>query len=311
MPTPTIPRALALAAPMLAACILRPVPGDSTGSTTDLPSTSISTTTDHPLTTTTSTPTTTGTTDPLTSSTSTGETTTSFIIKPDVTQPMQECNGLKQLDPECRPGQKCTIDNDLGATHCVDIVSDPKGLYEPCTMQGDALSGLDDCDLGMLCWDIGERGQGICHGLCDGDSDQACICVDPWARPAFCQECAVGICFPNCDPLLQDCVGDDICIPFSNGTADFTCVLDASGDEGQANDPCEFANACDQGLVCLPTAEASSACAQDSQSCCQPFCETTQMSPCPNPDQACVPWFPPMSETPPGLENLGICKLPP
>lgn len=190
--------------------------------------------------------------------------------------------------------------------HCVDIPNDPKSLYEPCTVQ----NGVDDCDLGLLCWDIGGRGHDICVGLCDGDGDR-CTCLDPKVYyPSIYAAAEVGLCFPGCDPFLQDCQEDQLCIP--NGGA-FLCVLDASGDAGAINDPCEFANACDKGLVCLNTPIASSACMQKVPGCCQPLCNFANNDPCPNPDQSCVPWYDPMNpmmEAPPGLEELGVCAIP-
>ena len=81
---------------------------------------------------------------------------------------------------------------------------------------------------------------------------------------------------------------------------------------GKQNDPCEFADACDKGLVCLNTASASSACMQGSQGCCQPFCEFIegQEGTCPNPDQQSLQWFDPMMEIPPGFDDVGICSIP-
>ena len=252
----------------------------------------------------------TSTTTDATTTSSASTTATTFIIHPDGgIGPISECDGLQQLDPECRPGQKCTINGSLSVTHCVDIAREPRGLYEPCTAMGPGFSGNDDCDLGLLCWDVDEQGHGTCTGLCDGDFN-SCVCADPFAHLVFCQDCAVGLCLPDCDPLLQDCSGTDLCISYLDRTR-FTCVLDASGDAGQANDPCEFENSCDKGLLCLPATEATSACPPGPTGCCQPFCDLGDMSPCPNPDQQCVPWFDPMDNIPPNLENLGICKLPP
>ena len=235
-----------------------------------------------------------------------------FIIKPDGAPPLNECNGFLQLEPDCPPGQKCTIDGSVNATHCVDIVADPHGLNEPCTVMGDAESGRDDCDLGLICWNTDDRGHGRCIGLldCPDINNTNCACADPNTSVIICQDCAVGLCLPDCDPLVQDCQGGDLCLPNPDG-ARFLCVLDASGDDGQTNDPCEFVNACDKGLLCLPAAEATSACPPGPTGCCQPFCDLGDMSPCPNPDQQCVPWFDPMDTPPPNLENLGICKLPP
>ena len=307
MPTQSTPRSLALAL-LLTACTVREVPGDSTTGTTSDPSTSTGTTSSIPTSTTSTTTASTPTTGTLEPTTTTAPTLPGFAIDPDLPG-SEQCDGLKQLDPECPRGQKCTIDDAPSVTQCVDIVDHPKGLYEPCTMMGNAWSGLDDCALGMLCWDVDERGHGVCVGLCDG-TDQECKCVDPTANLIFCQECAFGLCFPWCDPLLQDCSGDDLCIPSG---ADFLCVVDASGDEGQTNDPCEFENSCDKGLVCLDPKVASSACVQNATGCCQPFCEFMEGQPgdCPNPDQQCLQWFDPMMPIPPGLEDVGICAIPP
>ena len=88
------------------------------------------------------------------------------------------------------------------------------------------------------------------------------------------------------------------------------CVFDASGDGGKQNDPCEFSNSCDKGLLCLDTAAASSACMQDASGCCSQFCDVSKMEPCPNPDQKCVAWFDPMMPIPPGFEDVGVCGIP-
>ena len=117
----------------------------------------------------------------------------------------------------------------------------------------------------------------------------------------------ISICIGTCDPLLQDCSDGDLCIPDPDATS-FGCVIDASGDEGQTNDPCEFLNACDKGLMCLDAATASIACDPGSTGCCTPFC-TFPGSPCPHPDQQCVPFFDPMT-VPPGAESIGICAIP-
>ncbi len=218
---------------------------------------------------------------------------------------VKNCPGLEQLDPDCPEGHKCTVDGDISMTQCVEIVPEAKGLYEPCTTMGDALSGFDDCGLGMLCWRENERGQGICVGLCDAEIDPECACADPKATPSLCQSCAVGVCLPPCDPLLDECADGDVCVP--NGDA-FLCVVDASEDEGQVNDPCEFVNACDEGLACLVSAMASSACGQDAGGCCTPFCEFPGGA-CPNQDQACTAWYEP-GTAPEGAEHIGVCSIP-
>jgi hypothetical protein len=176
-------------------------------------------------------------------------------------------------------------------------------------MMGDALSGLDDCDLAMVCWNVDDQGHGICIGLAEGPPDSP-TCADPTTILSLCQDCLFGYCLPGCNPLLADCPDGKVCIPVTNNDVGFACVLDASGDAGQVNDPCSFVNGCDPGLVCQSPSTASSTCDPQASGCCQPYC-TFPDSPCPNPDQQCVQWFDPMLPVPPGGEDIGACAVPP
>jgi hypothetical protein len=254
-------------------------------------------------------PATTTTLDPTTLDLTTGVPTTTeenpFIVKPDGFPDSIKCDVFKQ---DCDPGQKCTAWAEGGggawnATKCVDITGDG-APGEPCTTVGGGVSGIDDCGLGVMCWDVNVENQGICIKLCTGSPD-APVCP-PKSDCAIPGDGVLNLCIPQCDPLLQDCPGDDLCIPTGDK---FICVLDASGEMGTVNDPCEFANSCDKGLVCLNTASASIACQQGSQGCCQPFC-IFPGSPCPNPDQECLQWLDPMREIPPGDEDIGFCGIP-
>jgi len=260
------------------------------------PTTSTSTTTAHEQATT--------TLDPTSSATTTDA--TPFIIKPDGgSTGTIECDVWAQ---DCPPDQKCAPWAEGGggawnATKCVDITGDG-APGEPCIATGGGISGIDDCGLGVLCWDVDENNHGTCIALCSGTPD-APTCPENIGC-SITSEGVINLCIKPSEPLLQDCPGDDLCIP--NGD-DFLCVLDASGDMGAVNDPCEFANACDKGLVCLNTAAAASACQQNAQGCCQPFCKFPN-SPCPNPDQQCLQWFDPMMQIPPGYEHVGVCAIP-
>jgi hypothetical protein len=210
---------------------------------------------------------------------------------------------------DCPAGQKCAAhDADGGgtwnATKCVPVTGDG-APGEPCTVIDGPVSGLDDCAFGSMCWEVDENDHGTCFALCTGSER------DPICPPAhFCPLSGDGLlnlCTPICDPLVGECPGSDLCIP---GGDTFFCVFDASGDEGQLNDPCEFVNVCDPGLVCLDAGAASSACDAGSLGCCQPFCHFPDAA-CPNPDQQCVPWFDPRMDIPPGFEDVGVCAIPP
>ncbi|MCY1060932.1 hypothetical protein [Nannocystis sp. SCPEA4] len=256
---------------------------------------------------------------PGTSSGSTGEPTTSgstsggttgsvFIEVPDAGD-RERCD---QWTQDCPEGQKCNAwsgdgDNSWESLKCVDVVRDPDGLYEPCEVFGSAASGEDSCDVGMICWGV-DDGIGTCIGFCTGSPD-APDCADP---AASCIETASGIttfCLPMCNPLLQDCGPGNVCIPRPEEPNEFACYLDASGDEGQVFDPCEYANACDPGLHCLFAPELASECDPQFAGCCVPFCDTSLANTCPGQGQECIAWLAP-EMAPQGYENVGVCGLP-
>lgn len=252
-------------------------------------------------------PTLTGTVTTASPATSEPSTEASFI-DPSDTEHGVGCDGWAMPVQDCPEGEKCTVDGGVSETHCVEVVPDPKDMYEPCQiLMGDGFSGHDDCGPGLICWDVDpDTGVGQCIGFCHGPLE-APSCVDPAASCTLCQECALGFCLPGCDPLIQDCPNDDLCLPHSNDPGKFVCVLDASGDGGQAFDPCEFVNACDKGLVCSDPALAAE-CDQGVIGCCLPLCDTTAPM-CPGAGQECLPWFE-GGMAPAGLENVGLCGLP-
>ena len=197
------------------------------------------------------------------------------------------------------------VDVDVLGEEDVDacVVQEVRGLRFPVT-EGGSVSGIDDCAKGNMCWNVNDKNEGICVALCKGTPD-APVCELGFSC-AFSGE-VLNLCLPGCDPLLQDCAGDKLCVP---NHVTFVCVPDASGDMGKTNDPCEFVDACDKGLVCLNASSATSACLIDAGGCCQPVCDLTAMETCPNFDQECVQWFDPMMPIPPGNEDVGVCAIP-
>ena len=214
--------------------------------------------------------------------------------------------GCDTWTQDCPDGQKCTYYSEGGdnwdAQKCVDVTGTDKP-GDACTAEG-ALTGIDSCVEGAICWNVDMNGVGTCIGLCGG-SFEAPIC-GPSSVCNFGR--LLSLCIPNCDPLLQDCPDPgDLCI--SNGDT-FVCIVDLGGEEGQANDPCEFANVCDPGLTCLDPPTAGAGCDQAAGGCCTPFCPFPDGA-CPNPDQQCVQWFDPMMlpENDPQLD-IGFCGVP-
>ncbi len=205
---------------------------------------------------------------------------------------------------DCPEGEKCAAyaegGNGWNALKCVPVGDAQPG--EPCTVVESAASGLDNCAKGAMCWNIDERLQGRCVALCSG-SESMPVCAKGFACNA---SEVLSLCLPSCDPILQDCPDEELCIP-SGGK--FTCGPDASGDDGQVFDECEFINVCDKGLCCLGPQHASE-CAENTDGCCLPFCDLSVMDlPCPGTGQVCTPWFD-GGAAPPEYEHVGVCILP-
>lgn len=192
--------------------------------------------------------------------------------------------------------------NSWNATRCTPIDPDPDGLYEPCTVEGSGVSGIDSCELGAMCWSVDtETLTGTCIGLCTG-SPSAPTCADENAQCFISSDGFVTPCVPDCDPLESDaCPPGEGCYPVDNA---FTCAPDASGPKvGGVFDACEFTNACDPGLACI-NPDVVDACAPGAGGCCTPYCDLSAPA-CPAPT-SCLPFFE-QGNTPPGYEDVGIC----
>jgi hypothetical protein len=209
---------------------------------------------------------------------------------------------------DCPEGEKCApYANDGGsswnASKCVPVT----GSGQPgdaCTTARGGVSGLDDCAEGAMCGGIDpETNEGKCIALCTGNLEAPVCPVGSLC--AISGGGFLNLCIPDCYPLAPECPGDDLCIPVSRG---FTCVVDASGEEGQQYDPCEYANACDHGLFCADPANAGM-CDPNAVGCCLQFCDITKdPSPCTD-ELQCVTWWAEGESVPPGLENIGACII--
>ncbi|MBC8070012.1 MAG: ribulose phosphate epimerase [Deltaproteobacteria bacterium] len=259
---------------------------------------------------------------PITTAPGTGETgvedtsggvssTVGFIMNPDGGSVTNECDIWAQ---DCPVGEKCMPwANDGGnawnATRCAPVESNPGQVGDECTVEGSGVSGIDTCDLSQMCYYVDpDTNLGICVGFCQGSSASP-VC-DPGYVCTINNDGVLILCRPECDPLLQDCMEAVSCLPAA-GSDQFTCIVDASGEEGAAGDACEFVNACDPGLFC-GDATAVPDCAGAS-GCCTEFCDLADpggAAQCSlGGGQECVPWFE-EGNAPPGLEDVGACALP-
>ncbi len=290
-----------LALVLAAGCVLAPYSTTATHDTTSTGTTSTA-----------ATGTTSATATDPTTTTTVASTTSTAATTGDITKssssPWLECDLFAQ---NCPDGQKCMPwandgSSSWNATKCTDITPNPGKPGDPCTAEGGGVSGVDSCEKAAMCWNVSQQtGEGTCIGFCMGSWDAPTCPIG--LNCVINAEGTLILCLPGCDPIQQDCPNMDLCVPQPMGEG-FVCVFDNSGDAGQQNDPCASPNACDPGLFCLDPALAAE-CDPMAAGCCLPVCDL-DMPECTNQGAQCVPWSEP-GTAPPGLENVGLCRLPP
>jgi len=232
-----------------------------------------------------------------------------FFQLPDVAVGF-ECDIFAQ---DCPAGQKCTPWADDGGllwngAVCREVDGNAQHVGDLCTVQGTGTSGLDDCALGAMCWDVDPKtGTGTCVSICEGSPANP-WCDAPGTTCILGNDGALALCLPQCDPLLQDCIAGQACYAVSG---EFACAPDTSGAGGLSGDPCSAVNDCDAGLLCL-TAEVVANCGGDA--CCTPLCDVTAEAA--NRDchaagagQSCEAYYQ-EGEAPPGGTAVGLCVVP-
>ncbi|MCY1065542.1 hypothetical protein OV090_12250 [Nannocystis sp. RBIL2] len=250
------------------------------------------------------------TVDPVTSTTSTDATTDA----PGTTDapPDEKCDIWTQ---DCPEGQKCmpvSLDGVRGneAARCRPVVDDPDALGERCTVLGTSGEGLDTCPEGQFCWrnNIG-KAFGTCLALCTGSPEDP-TCAEPGL---VCEHfhAITNLCVRHCDPLAQDCPGDDLCVPDDVGDDQaFMCLDDASGAKGQTFDSCTESNTCDAGLKCGSPFMIPECKGDPEGGCCLPYCDlTADPDVCLDIGLQCLQEL--QGDVPPGLEDVGVCGRPP
>lgn len=209
------------------------------------------------------------------------------------------------LEQDCSEDQKCMPWDPFGegiwsATRCSWIADEPGEPGEPCIVEGNALTGIDSCDLGSVCWQVDPKtNDGICHALC-AQVEGLLTCEDP------AQSCAqlpgdVPLCVHACDPVAPDCEPYQGC-QLSGGDDTFIC-------RPPPEVPVPIGEVCDDPGVCA----VGSLCAfglgidcgnEPGQGCCAEICEVGAGA-CSDPGAACVPWIP--FDPPSSLAHIGVC----
>jgi hypothetical protein len=219
---------------------------------------------------------------------------------------MQECDPILQ---DCPDGFKCTAsdtdeDDFWDANMCVPAPDEGGVVGDPCAIEGeDMFTGIDNCAEGYICLNVDENHEnGACAEFCASDmtcpntsgGDGVCVVLNDGVLP---------ICLSTCDPLLQDCPGQAAC--YGTDEPPFICFTPDAKGGGQDGAPCNYLNACLEGLGCADAANQED-CMTTEFGCCTPFCPLDGSATCTGAEE-CIPFFP--SEQP-GYENVGICALP-
>jgi hypothetical protein len=199
---------------------------------------------------------------------------------------------------DCPEGEKCVAYASTGETldsnKCVPIT----GMGEPgdACNYGGLTEATDDCGADSFCWADGDVG--VCKAFCTGTAD-APVCPQGF-QCLIDAEGSINVCTSECNPLLQQCEPGFACY-WDN--LEFNCA--ATSDDIALGEPCVDLDDCALGLICL-LGELSPSCAGDS--CCASYCDLSAPI-CGQMDTQCVPFF--ESDPPSGLEDVGVCIVPP
>lgn len=220
-----------------------------------------------------------------------------FIQQPDFPVGM-ECNPIEQ---DCPEGEKCMPwANDGGSswnsTRCTPVAENPNQIGDSCSVEGTGVSGIDDCDIGMMCWDVdGETNVGECIELCSCSYDNP-ICETANTSCVISNSESLTICLPVCNPLdVTTCEDGQGCYPFDDL---FHCAANV-GQDAEQGDTCQFINACDAGQACATFDGCPGG------SCCAEFCNLDAPS-CPG-GTTCTEWYGDGVAPDMCLGSTGIC----
>jgi hypothetical protein len=226
-----------------------------------------------------------------------------FIMPPDVGEGT-ECDIWTQ---NCADGEKCMpwANDGLGswnATHCSPLDPAPVGIGEECVVQGSGVSGIDNCDIGQMCWGVdGATNLGHCIELCSCDPSFP-VCNTANTLCTVTNDGVLPLCLPACNPLDPTaCADNEGCYDAGDG---FQCAPDASGAQGAPGDACEFLNVCDPGNFCASSGSVPGC--GGSTGCCSPFCTIGDDAACLD-GQSCVPWFEEGAAPDECLATIGAC----
>lgn len=215
-----------------------------------------------------------------------------------------ECDFWAQDCPNV--DEKCMLHwEDEWVLKCTPTEADPSLPGEPCIPADEY--GPDSCGPNAMCDAVNpSTGEGECLDFCTQSDSGVATCADwDYACGNF---GPYGFCFPQCDPLMQDCEWNETCIPNwidGDNAGTYVCVpVGADGeDEGYYGDPCEYVNDCQVGLICVADYVAPEC---EGGGCCTPLCDLDELDPCFDEGLECVPLY---NNPNPGEEHVGYCRM--
>lgn len=207
-----------------------------------------------------------------------------------------ECAPIHQ---DCGQGEACKPwANDGGdtwnGTVCRPVDSDPGQAGEMCSAEVLPTSGVDSCDVGLMCWNVsGDALEGECVEFCGG-TEMDPTCEDALDTCSIFSDFLLPLCLPACDPLAPTCEKGLGCYPGAQG--DFVCVPEGArvsvGEVFHPECPVGTFAATDQQLEGCSVEEP----------CCSAYCDLNEDAPC-DPYFACVPLAVPYAMAP----DVGAC----
>lgn len=198
-------------------------------------------------------------------------------------------------DQDCIRGKKCVPwANDGGgmwnASRCSPLDPAPSDIGEPCHVEDNPYSGIDDCGPASMCWDVDPVTLiGECVPFCAGGESHP-TCGDGtscW----FDFEGVVLVCLPSCDPLTPACADGEVCAGMTfyqpGLPPSFACLPAAQFQPRAYGEECRYFDVCDVNLVCVRDNDVPS-CAGDR--CCTVIGPLENPPVCPDETQTCIPF---------------------
>lgn len=213
---------------------------------------------------------------------------------------MAHCSACSVWDQDCARGERCNIwandgGDDWNATRCVELDPTPSQLGDACTVEGSAVSGIDNCDIGLVCLHADQSLEGACVEYCLGTANDP-SCSDPQTECVVTNEGALPACLRTCDPLLQACPDGQGCygIGVPGEDAPTSCLRPGEGVHSLGLLPA----ACPVGTTDIPD-DLRDECMNAMETCCASWCSTDEVDAC-GAGLSCLPWGI-------GDSDLGVC----